>query len=1065
MQLALPRPTRRARRAPAIALAAAAWLAFPAYGQEALPIPAAGPELVSPATDQPGEELVAEVRIVGNSNTSTAQIAGQITTRAGRRFDPTVVQKDVRKLATMGWFVDVKSLDEITPQGRIVTFQVVERPTIRWVEYLGNKGITEKKFAKETGLKDGGSVDPYAVEDGRRKLQELYASKGYNNAQITIMEGNKATDQGVTYLIHEGVSQRIWKVRFEGNSFVSDSRLKTLIKSKPPIMFLFKGYLDRERLDADVDVLTNYYRAYGFFQARIGRKIDYNEKGNWADVTFVIHEGAQSKIRNVQIVGNTKFEPEPLAEQIKVKSGDSFEQAKMMEAGQYLQNLYGARGYVFADVRPETVYLEQPGEVDVVYRIDEGKRFRVGRIFVHIGGDNPHTRIQTALNRMTIYPGEIMDIREVHASERRLLASSLFNVDAQTNQRPKITYRIPDDAELDFADDEPHRNVRGQSPENVGPPVLAPPSAGVLQAAAHTPAAAATDEMDMHVFCEDEAHYRLWEEAERQKLDPAVMEERRSRGEPVVQPGDAPAPAAPSADAPIFRGQSPQQAPDDRLLWRAPQVYQSPAQAQGQAPAAQPQYYQPPAAPYQQVAAAPPASPYQNVRGQSPTSPGPGNVIQAYSAVPAGQTAASPYGGQIVGATGPASAPVGGVQPAQYSPQLQPPAGSVYPEPLSPLGPLPGYTVDPSLTYPPELLPTYPEDMVDVIMTGNETQTGRLMLGMGINSNAGVVGNIVVDERNFDWTQLPTSWEDVRTGRAFRGSGQRFRIDASPGSQVSRYLVSFQEPYLFDRPVSLGLSASFFDRRYRDWDEQRIGGRVSLGRQFVERDLTATISYRGENVNIHDVSDPSLPQLAEVVGDNVLHGFRLALINDTRDSAFLATQGHYFEVGGEQVIGTFDYPRVDLDFRQYWRLYERPDHSGRHVLSYSGTLGYTGTQTPIYENFFAGGFATLRGFDFRGASPVVNGVEVGGQFQWLNSLQYLFPITADDMLHGVAFVDFGTVEPDVKIENFRVAPGLGLRITVPAMGPAPIALDFAYAVSKAPFDDPEIFSFSLGFSR
>jgi outer membrane protein insertion porin family len=42
---------------------------------------------------------------------------------------------------------------------------------------------------------------------------------------------------------------------------------------------------------------------------------------------------------------------------------------------------------------------------------------------------------------------------------------------------------------------------------------------------------------------------------------------------------------------------------------------------------------------------------------------------------------------------------------------------------------------------------------------------------------------------------------------------------------------------------------------------------------------------------------------------------------------------------------------------------------------------------------------------------------------------------------------------------------LGLRITVPAMGPAPIALDFAYAVSKADFDDTEIFSFSLGFSR
>jgi outer membrane protein insertion porin family len=279
--------------------------------------------------------------------------------------------------------------------------------------------------------------------------------------------------------------------------------------------------------------------------------------------------------------------------------------------------------------------------------------------------------------------------------------------------------------------------------------------------------------------------------------------------------------------------------------------------------------------------------------------------------------------------------------------------------------------------------------------------------------------------------------------------------------------VSFQEPYLLDRPISLGLSGSYFDRNYRDWDEQRIGGRISLGHQWVERDLSATIAYRGENVEIYNPSVPLgvVPLLDEALGDNVLHGFRLSLINDTRDSAFLATQGHYLELGGEQVIGTFDYPRVDLDFRQYWMLHERPDHSGRHVLSFSTTVGYTGTQTPIYENFFAGGFATLRGFDFRGASPVDNGVEVGGRFQWLNSVQYLFPVTADDMLHGVAFCDFGTVEPDVEINDFRVAPGIGARITVPAMGPAPIALDFAFPVSYASTDDREVFSFSMGFSR
>ena len=85
----------------------------------------------------------------------------------------------------------------------------------------------------------------------------------------------------------------------------------------------------------------------------------------------------------------------------------------------------------------------------------------------------------------------------------------------------------------------------------------------------------------------------------------------------------------------------------------------------------------------------------------------------------------------------------------------------------------------------------------------------------------------------------------------------------------------------------------------------------------------------------------------------------------------------------------------------------------------------------------------------------------------LASAEYLFPITADDMLRGVVFCDSGTVEPTVSnwSNKYRVAPGFGLRIVVPAMGPAPIALDFAFPVSWQPGDTQEMFSFFVGFGR
>jgi outer membrane protein insertion porin family len=205
--------------------------------------------------------------------------------------------------------------------------------------------------------------------------------------------------------------------------------------------------------------------------------------------------------------------------------------------------------------------------------------------------------------------------------------------------------------------------------------------------------------------------------------------------------------------------------------------------------------------------------------------------------------------------------------------------------------------------------------------------------------------------------------------------------------------------------------------------------------------------------------------LAEVLGHNAVHGFKWTVANDTRDSAFLATEGHFLQMELEEVVGSFQYPRAIFDARQYLLLDERPDHSGRHVLTLATKFGFTGNDTPIYDTFYAGGFSSLRGFDFRGASPVVQNVQVGGDFEFLNTVEYLFPLTADDMIHGVAFVDFGTVNQNVALDNFRVAPGLGLRITVPAMGPAPIALDFAFPVAKAKDDDTQVFSFSVGLQR
>lgn len=389
----------------------------------------------------------------------------------------------------------------------------------------------------------------------------------------------------------------------------------------------------------------------------------------------------------------------------------------------------------------------------------------------------------------------------------------------------------------------------------------------------------------------------------------------------------------------------------------------------------------------------------------------------------------------------------------------------------------PGQTFPQDTTVPPTGFPSpdqtivggepfMPPNFADIDAFVEEARTGRLIIGAGINSEAGVTGQVIVDERNFDIWAFPRSFYDFAEGRAFRGRGQGFRLEAIPGTNVQRYMVSLSDPYLLETLVTSNLSAFYFTRNYYDYDEERVGGRLSLGYRLTQ-DLSFSVGSRIENITIDNPRVAGVQELDEVLGSNDLYSGQASFTYDTRDIPFFPTEGQFLELSYEQVFGDFEYPRFEADYRRYFLLNERADGSGRHTIAAGARFGITGSDTPLYDNYFAGGFSTLRGFDFRGASPVKNSVTVGGEMRVLTSVEYFFPLTADDMIKGVVFCDAGTVEetPGINWDNVRVAPGFGFRLNVPALGAAPLAFDFAFPVAKADYDDTQIFSFYIGIGK
>lgn len=358
----------------------------------------------------------------------------------------------------------------------------------------------------------------------------------------------------------------------------------------------------------------------------------------------------------------------------------------------------------------------------------------------------------------------------------------------------------------------------------------------------------------------------------------------------------------------------------------------------------------------------------------------------------------------------------------------------------------------------------------DVLVEVKETNTGSLGFGAGVSSDLGVTGSIRLTQRNFDWQDIPDSWGEFITGRAFRGGGQDFTIELSPGTEVQTYTLSLRDPYVFDTDYEAAAGVSYRVREYTEFDENRFGTSLSVGRRFGER-WSGFVSARYNNVDVSDINDGAAKDVFDVEGPHDLTGLGFRLTRSSVDSRFRPSRGTRIELGVERVGvfgGDYDFTKISGDHQVFLTI-DEDFLSRRTVLSFRTSVGYIPedrSESPLYERYYLGG-TSFRGFRFRTVSP--KGLSragqqtddpVGGTFSLLFSTEVQKPLW-QDIVAGVVFVDTGTVDNDVSLDNYRLSIGIGLRLFVEALGPVPLAFDFGFPLVKRFGDEERVFSFSI----
>ena len=403
---------------------------------------------------------VAAVRIEGNKRVPADQIMSKLRTRANRTYDPDLVQADAQEIMRMRFFNNVKTSRELTSKGVIVTFKIVERNFINDIKFIGNRHLTDRSLLKQANLTKGQPLDIHKVKMARQRIEDFYDEKGLGRTEVEIIPAKD--EQTVVFLIHEDDPQRIRSIKVVGNTITSQGRLKSFLKSKASVLRTFGGKYSSQKVEQDKQILTAYYRSLGFFNARVGVDSIQHDP-SWISLTYVIDEGPRFKIRNVSFVGNDKYSQSQLESIVELKSGDFFHAPVMQQDINKLRDQYGSQGHININVEAEHLFHEQPGVLDLVYKINEGPQYRLGRINVHVEGDHGITRKQVILNRIGLKPGDIIDMRKIRASEIRLGRSQLFNTGGAGGAAPRLVV-VPRNDPNQLAQRQ-RSGFRGQSPD------------------------------------------------------------------------------------------------------------------------------------------------------------------------------------------------------------------------------------------------------------------------------------------------------------------------------------------------------------------------------------------------------------------------------------------------------------------------------------------------------------------------------------------------------------------------------------------------------------------------
>ena len=261
------------------------------------------------------------------------------------------------------------------PADQPTTPPALQGGKVKSINVVGNQRLEADTVRSYIQLRAGES---YTSETLDQALKDLFATELF--ADVSISGGDTGD-----IVIRVRENPVINRIVLEGNKRLKEEKIRPEIRLAPRQIFT------RSKVRADVARIIELYRRQGRFAATVEPKMVALDQ-NRVDIIFEITEGAKSKVRQINIIGNEAFGDGELRSQMVTKqsrffrffsSSDSYDPDRLAYDQAKLRQFYLTQGY--ADFRVVSAVAElTPDKRDfiVTYVVEEGQRYKFGDVKV-----------------------------------------------------------------------------------------------------------------------------------------------------------------------------------------------------------------------------------------------------------------------------------------------------------------------------------------------------------------------------------------------------------------------------------------------------------------------------------------------------------------------------------------------------------------------------------------------------------------------------------------------------------------------------------------------------------